>query len=135
MPGVAKFFITYADDKIVAFNLCLVKGDYFIDKIIGMDSSVSHKYNLYYTTFCHNIDWCIKNKIRYYIMGITDYHPKIRLGSKLIPLYIYLKMFNPLLNLFAHPIIRVIEPKNFDPTLKALRKLKREEIISGEKFL
>jgi predicted N-acyltransferase len=135
MPGVAKFFVTYADDKIVAFNLCLVSADFFIDKVIGMDSKVSHVYNLYYTTFCHNIDWCIKNKVRYYVIGITDYHPKIRLGAKLVPLYIYLKVFNPLLRLFLRPLVGFIEPKNFDPVLKNLHKSKKTEIISGEKFL
>ncbi|MCX5710537.1 MAG: GNAT family N-acetyltransferase, partial [Candidatus Omnitrophica bacterium] len=58
MPGVAKCFVTYDKDKIVAFNLALIKGDTFIDKFIGFDLNVSHKYHLYYMTFCHNIEWC-----------------------------------------------------------------------------
>lgn len=120
MPTIAKVFLTRDKDKIVAFNLCLVKGDTCIDKFIGFDSDVYRAYHLYYTTFCHNIDWCIKNGIRYYQMGITDYAPKLRLGAQLIPLFIYLRCANPILNLFTRLIARLIQPKNFDPTLKKL---------------
>lgn len=119
MPGVAKYFITYDNDRIVAFNLCLVKNGVFIDKFIGFDYSVARKYHLYYTTFCHNIDWCVKNGVRTYQPGFSDYHPKIRLGAKLIPLDIYGQAFNPLL----HSILKIlrpwIEPKNMDPVPKA----------------
>jgi hypothetical protein len=103
-----------------------------IDKVIGMDKNVSHAYSLYYTTFCENIDWCIKNGIRYYCLGITDYHPKLRLGAKLMPLYIYVKLFNPLLKLFSGPLVRFIQPKNFDPVLKGLKNndlVLREELL------
>ncbi len=132
MPESARFFITRAGEKIVAFNLCLVKGNTLIDKVIGMDKNVSRIYSLYYTTFCENIDWCIKNGIRYYCLGITDYHPKLRLGAKLMPLYIYVKLLNPLLKLFSRPLVRFIQPKNFDPTLKNLREndlVLREELL------
>jgi predicted N-acyltransferase len=135
IPGKAKFFITRSGGKIVAFNLCLVNKDTCIDKVIGMDKEVSKAYNLYYATFFHNIEWCIKNNIRYYVLGITDYHPKIRLGSRLVPLYIYVKLFNPLLRLFTKPLLKFIQPKNFDPTLKYLQKTGETELVSGEKFL
>ena len=132
MGESARFFITRAGERIVAFNLCLVKGNMMIDKVIGMDKNVSHAYSLYYTTFCENIDWCIKNGIRYYCLGITDYHPKLRLGAKLMPLYIYVKLFNPLLKLFSGPLVRFIQPKNFDPVLKGLKNndlVLREELL------
>ncbi|MCX5705039.1 MAG: GNAT family N-acetyltransferase [Candidatus Omnitrophica bacterium] len=132
MPESARFFITRSGKEIVAFNLCLVKDNILIDKVIGMDKTISHMYSLYYTTFCENIDWCIKNGIRYYCLGITDYHPKLRLGAKLIPLYIYVKLFNPFLKLFSRPLVRFIQPKNFDPILKNLEKnnlVLREELL------
>lgn len=122
MPGIAKYFITRDKEKIVAFNLCLVKNDVCIDKFIGFNKEVSLRYHLYYTTFCHNIDWCIKNGIRFYHMGITDYEPKLRLGATLIPLFAYLKARNPLMNFFARWIIPFIEPKKSDPAFKKLKK-------------
>jgi predicted N-acyltransferase len=118
MQKVARVFITRDKDKIVAFNLIFIKDRVCIDKFIGFDRQLSHKYHLYHNTFCHNIDYCIKNGITTYQMGVTDYHPKVRLGAKLIPLYILVKTFNPVLRLFSGLIIRTVEPKKFDPTLR-----------------
>lgn len=123
MPGVAKYFITYDKEKIVVFNLCLIKNGVFIDKFIGFDYALAHKLHLYYTTFCHNIDWCIKNKVNICQLGFSDYHPKLRLGAKLIPLYIYAKAFNPFLNTIIRLIRPLIEPKNLDSSLKKLNLL------------
>ncbi len=121
MPGVAKYFISYDQNKIIAFNLCLIKNGVFIDKFIGFDYSVARKYCLYYTTFCYNINWCITNRIKVYQPGFSDYHPKIRLGAKLIPLDIYAKAFNPFLDLIIRIIKPLIEPKNMDPIPKDMR--------------
>jgi predicted N-acyltransferase len=130
MPGVAKFFITYDKEKIVAFNLCFIKGDFCIDKFIGLDSKLAQKYHLYFTTLYHNLDWCIKNGIRFYQPGATDYHPKIRFGAKLIPLFVYSKAFNPVLNYFLKSIFRLIEPKNLDSSFRYLKDTENKIFIS-----
>lgn len=121
MPGIAKYFITYNKDKIVAFNLCLIKNNIFLDKYIGFDQVLAKAYHLYFTTFCYNFDWCIKNGLRFYQTGATDYYPKMRLGAKLIPLYIYTRAFNPLLNTFLKIFKKFIEPKNLDSSLKDIK--------------
>lgn len=121
MPGTAKYFITYNKDKIVAFNLCLIKNGLFLDKYIGFDQDLAKTLHLYFTTFCYNLDWSIKNGLRFYQTGVSDYYPKIRLGAKLIPLYIYTKAFNPLLNIFLRIFKKIIEPKNLDSSLKEVR--------------
>lgn len=120
MPGVAKYFLTFIGDKLAAFNLCLIKEENFIDKFIGFDREAAYQYHLYFTTFCHNLDWCIKNRIKTYQPGVSDYYPKIRLGAELIPLYIYSKARNPCLHLFLKAIAKFIEPKNIDPSLKKI---------------
>jgi predicted N-acyltransferase len=127
MDGCVKYFLTRDNGKLVAFNLCFVKNDCFIDKVIGLDYSCAYDYSLYYTTLFYNIDWCIKNGVRYYQPGQGDYDAKIRLGAKLIPLYLYVKTANPLLSLFAKPVTRLIAPKNFDPALKNLAKYKIQD--------
>ncbi len=135
MPGVAKYFITYDKDRIVAFNLCLIKGDTFIDKFIGFDSKVAHKYHLYFTTFCHNMDFCIKNGIRFYQPGTTDYHPKLRLGAELIPLDIWAKAFNPAVNILIKLATPLIEPINVDPSLKDIEKCGLKSLTSQPAIL
>lgn len=91
-----KFFLYYIHGQLAAFNLCFVYDTLMIDKFIGFDYSLSKKYNLYFFSWCFNIEWCINNGIRYYQVGQTDYSPKIKLGGKLIPLYAYVKHANPL---------------------------------------
>lgn len=122
MAGIAKFFITYEKEKIIAFNFCLVKGDYCIDKFVGFDQDLAHKYHLYFTTIYHNLNWCIENGIKFYETGTTDYHPKVRLGARLIPLYIYGKAINPILHQIMKRIMKFIQPKNMDPSLKVIEK-------------
>jgi len=128
MPDSVKYFITRDQNKIVAFNLCFVKNGLFIDKFIGFDSQLAHKYHLYFTTFCHNLDWCIKNGLRFYQPGATDYHPKVRLGAKLIPLFLYTKASNPVIGFLIRISARLIEPKNIDSSLKEIIKLKKLEV-------
>lgn len=130
MPDSARYFITRNEGKIVAFNLCFIENGTCIDKFIGLDYNFALKYHTYYTTFCHNIDWCIKNNVRFYQPGQGDYDAKIRLGASLIPLFIYIKSFNPLLNFLMKPIVKAIEPKKFDSALKDLTKYKNLRIES-----
>jgi len=126
MSSVTKIFIVWINHKMVAFNLCFVKDDYCIDKYFGLDYEVAYRYNLYYLTWCHNIDWCIKHGVRYYQPGTCDYDPKIRLGAKLIPLYVCSRFLNSFINRFTAPALKLITPKNFDPVLKNLKKYEKK---------
>lgn len=94
-----KFFLYYVDGKIIAFNLCLAYKDLLIDKFIGFDYDMSYKYNLYFISWHCNVEWCLKESISYYQVGQTDYAPKLALGAKTFPLYIYAKHRNGSVNL------------------------------------
>lgn len=89
-----KYFLYYVDDQLAAFNLCFVYDHLLIDKFIGFDYEIAHQYSLYFISWCFNIEWCLKNSIRYYQVGQTDYLPKIKLGGSPIPLYAYAKHNN-----------------------------------------
>jgi uncharacterized protein len=105
-----KFFLYYINGKLAAFNLCFLYGDLMIDKFIGFDYAVSYEYNLYYFSWCYNIEWCLKNAVRHYQTGQTDYEPKLRLGGKLTGLYAYVKHRNPLFNFIIRSLERLINP-------------------------
>jgi predicted N-acyltransferase len=121
MPDLVKYFIVWINDRMVAVNLCFINAEVCIDKYIGLDYDVAYKYNLYFVTWCHNIDWCIKHGVRYYQPGTGDYEPKMRLGGTLVPLYICAKYLNPFINFFTKTFMRLIEPKRFDPVLKKIQ--------------
>ena len=85
--------------ELSAFNLCFVYNDLLIDKFIGFDYDIARQYSLYFVSWCFNIEWCLKNSIRYYQVGQTDYESKLKLGGTLIPLYAYFKHKNLFFNL------------------------------------
>jgi len=114
----AKFFLYYVNHKLAAFNLCFVYKDLLIDKFIGFDYDIAKRYNLYFISWAFNIDWCIKNSLRYYHTGQTDYQPKIRLGGRFIPLYAYLRHKNRVVNLALKLMAKLLSPENFDAQIK-----------------
>jgi hypothetical protein len=97
----------------------LIYKDLFIDKFIGFDYDISKKYNLYFVSWCFNVEWCLKNSIRFYQTGQTDYYPKLKLGGRLIPLYAYLRHENLLLNLILKLLALFLKPENFDEDIKS----------------
>jgi len=113
-----KFFLYYVNGKLAAFNLCFVYKNLFIDKFIGFDYDISNQYNLYFVSWCFNVEWCLKNSIRFYQSGQTDYYPKLRLGARLIPLYAYLKHKSPAVNSFFKLLAVFLKPENFDPDIR-----------------
>jgi predicted N-acyltransferase len=116
-PNV-KFFLYYVNDKLSAFNLCFVYQDLCIDKFIGFDYDISNRYHLYFVSWCYNVEWCLKNSIRIYKTGQTDYYAKLRMGSRLVPLYAYLRHRNRMVNLFLRILSLVLKPDNFDTVIK-----------------
>ncbi|MCX5679582.1 MAG: GNAT family N-acetyltransferase [Candidatus Omnitrophica bacterium] len=122
MPGRTKFFLWKIEGKIVAFLFCLVSEDLLIDYFVGLDYSVAHKYHLYFLKFRDALNWCIKNKIKKYEMGITSYEPKLRLGFDLAPLYIYAKLRNRMLRPIFNFICQFLKFEHFDPVLRKDKK-------------
>ncbi len=114
----AIFFLYYVDNQLGAFNLCFVYDNLFIDKFIGFDYDVSNRYHLYFVSWVNNIQWCIDHSLRHYHPGQTDYEPKIRLGGKLVPLFAYVKHYNPVLNFILRPLTLILKPDNFDSDLR-----------------
>ncbi|MFA5146977.1 MAG: GNAT family N-acetyltransferase [Candidatus Omnitrophota bacterium] len=105
----AKYFLYYVNGKLAAFNLCFVHKDLFIDKFIGFDFDLSRRYNLYFLSWFHNVETCLKNSIPYYQTGQTDYDPKVRLGGRIVPLHAYVRHTNPVFNLCFRSLARVLK--------------------------
>ncbi|MDD5174072.1 MAG: GNAT family N-acetyltransferase [Candidatus Omnitrophota bacterium] len=122
MPGQTKYFLWKIDGKLVMFLFGLVSEDMFIDYYVGFDYSVTHKYHLYFIKFRETLNWCIKNGIKQYEMGITGYEPKRRLGFDFVPLYIYVKLRNRALRPAFNFICQFLKFENFDPSLKKGKK-------------
>ncbi len=119
MQPFLKTFLYYVNGRLGAFNLCFVYGDLFIDKFIGFDYDISSRYNLYFLSWVHNINWCIKSSMRYCQSGQTDYRAKIRLGSKLVPLYAYFRHANSFVNGLLKFSSLILKPDNYDEDIRS----------------
>ena len=76
-------------ERLVAFNLVLNDGVTLLDKFLGMDYDVAREYNLYYVTWLENVRYCIDHKIERYQAGQGLHREKMRLGSKLLPNWLW----------------------------------------------
>lgn len=124
MPDNVRYFLWRVDGKLVAFLLCLVSDELFIDYYVGLDYAVALKYHLYFIKFRESLNWCIKHKIKKYEMGITGYEPKRRLGFDFVPLYLYVKLRNRMFRPIFKIICQFLKFENFDPSLKEIKRSK-----------
>jgi len=125
MPKHARYFLWRIEGKLVAFMLCFVSGDLFMDYYLGLDYSVAHKYHLYFIKLRDTLNWCIKHGIKKYDMGFTGYETKRRLNFDIVALYIYVKLRNRALGPVYNLICKLIKFENFDPDLKEAKKRKK----------
>jgi len=130
MPGEIKYFLWRMNGKIVAFALCIISEDQFIDYYLGFDYSVAHEYNLYFIRFRDLMNWCIEHGMKRYEMGPTTYEPKRRLGFRFIRLFFYMKHRNPIINPFLGFISYFMKPESFDPVFKEIKKQNKNSLIT-----
>lgn len=69
--------------KIIGFNLCytLPQQSVFIDKYIGLSYPESREYNLYFVSWFHNLEYCLKHQLSMYIAGGASPEVKSILGA------------------------------------------------------
>jgi hypothetical protein len=118
MPDRARFFIWRQNGRIVAFSFCLVCGDAIYDECIGLDYSVALDLHLYFYTLRDIIAWSLQQGLEYYYSNPLNYEPKLHLDCELVPLDLYIRHTNPLLNLIFRRVIKYLGPTRHDPVLQ-----------------
>ncbi len=118
MPERARFFLWRQLDKIVAFSFCLVCGDKIYDECIGLDYSVALHLHLYFYTLRDIISWSLEQGFKYYYSNPLNYEPKLHLNCELVPLDLYVRHTNALLNLIFRRVIRYLGPTRHEPLLR-----------------
>jgi hypothetical protein len=127
MPQESKFFLWHLEGKLVAFDLCLARNGVLVDEYIGLDYRFAYQYHLYFLTFRDILTWCIENGIKRYETGALSYEPKKRLGLEFVPMFVYAKHRNKLLNPFFKLLCSFLRPERFDPILQDLFCEKNDE--------
>ncbi len=117
MPERARFFIWRQSGKIVAFSFCLISNDRIYDECIGLDYSVALDLHLYFYTLRDIISWSLQEGLKYYYSNPLNYEPKLHLDCELVPLDLYVRHTNALLNPIFRRVIKYLGPTRHEPVL------------------
>jgi hypothetical protein len=98
MAKIGKYVLYWENDTLIGFALLICKGRLMLGKYLGMDYSRSRHYGLYFVMMLNNIEICVRDGYTLYQTGATSYGFKQRMGSTLIPTYIYFRHRDPVMN-------------------------------------
>ena len=99
VPG-AEYTLYFVEEKLVAFNLLVVKQEAMEDKFFCMDYRLGRQYNLYFLSWLENVRICVEQKIPVYHAGMGTEEVKSHLGATFIQSYILFRHRQPLLDRF-----------------------------------
>ena len=107
-PHRRAFCVTYWHDRmLIGFNLVLRDGNRLLDKFFGMDYASGRAHNLYYLSWMENVRYCIENGIGRYQSGQGLEHEKQRLGSRLVPNWLWYRHRNRIVDRVFAAVERV----------------------------
>lgn len=118
MPNNTRFVLYYVEDQLIAFNCLLYRNGVMLDKYIGMDETLAKKHNIYFLSWLHNIEMCIRDGFHTFQSGQASYETKLRLGAELTPTAIFFKHTNIYLNQPLKLLSRVLAYANFDQSVQ-----------------
>ncbi|HMF21225.1 MAG TPA: GNAT family N-acetyltransferase [Pseudolabrys sp.] len=118
MPDKVRFFVWRQNARIVAFTLCMIEDDAIYAEYIGLDYAVALDLHLYYYAVRDMITWSIENGYRWFRSSALNYDPKLHLRHLLDPIDLYVRHTSRLKNLLLKLILPLIEPTQYDKTLK-----------------
>jgi hypothetical protein len=98
MASVGKYVLYWENETLIGFSLLICKDKSMLAKYMGMDYSRSRKYGLYHAMILNHIEICVRDGYTLYQPGVSTYSFKKRIGSTLIPTYIYFRHGGPVMN-------------------------------------
>ncbi len=118
MPNNTRFVLYYAENQLIAFNCLLHRDGVLLDKYIGMQQALAKKYNIYFLSWLHNIEMCIRDGFHTFQSGQASYETKLRLGANLTPTSIFFRHRNIFFNQPLKLLSGVLAYANFDKSIK-----------------
>jgi hypothetical protein len=111
-------FVWRQEQKIVAFWLCMVHRKAIYSEYLGLDYDVALEVHLYFHMHKDVLTWAIANGIQCFKSSGLNYDPKLRMGSLLDPLDLYVKHTSDVINTVLKRILPLLEPTRHDQVLR-----------------
>jgi len=109
-----RFVLYRAAGQLIGFNLLVHRDGLLIDKYLGMDYGAARPFNLYFLSWMHNLEMCLRDGFHTFQSGQGAYATKKHLRAELEMTWLYFRHRNPLLNLVFRGLGRVLAYANFD---------------------
>lgn len=105
---ISKYVLYWENETLIGFSLLICKNKTMVAKYLGMDYARSRQYGLYFAMILNHIDICVRDGYTRYQTGQTAYNFKERIGSTLIPTYIYFRHRHRILNKILSLLMRMV---------------------------
>jgi hypothetical protein len=121
-PDRCAIILARVDGRLLAMQLCFLERERVIFKFWGMRYPEGREHNLYFIAWVEGVRLALSRGAKTYQSGQTAYTQKAKLGSRLVPVWIYFRHRWPLVN----RIFRLAAPHlafdKMDPELAEIRK-------------
>ena len=94
----SKYVLYWEGDVLIGFCLLMCKGKRMHYKYLGMDYERGRPLGLYFIMSLSHIEMCLRDGYTIYQTGCTTYEFKQRLGSALLPVFLFFRHRNPIVN-------------------------------------
>ncbi|MGE0701713.1 MAG: GNAT family N-acetyltransferase [Hyphomicrobiaceae bacterium] len=123
-PGRASVILARGDGRLLAMKLLFIEKERIIDKFWGMRYPAGRDHNLFFVCWMEGVRFALRHGARQYQSGQTAYAQKVKLGSRLDPMWVYFRHRWPLVNRVFRRIAPLVAFDRLDPELAEIRKRK-----------
>ncbi|MEZ5817678.1 MAG: GNAT family N-acetyltransferase [Hyphomicrobiaceae bacterium] len=121
-PERAALILARVDGRLLAMKLLFIEKDRIIDKFWGMRYPAGREHNLFFVAWMEGVRFALAHGARRYQSGQTAYAQKMKLGSRLDPMWVYFRHRWPVVNRIFRRAAPLIAFDKMDPELADIRK-------------
>lgn len=121
-PERAAVILARVDGRPLAMKLLFIERDRIIDKFWGMRHPAGREHNLFFVCWMEGIRFALAHGAKQYQSGQTAYAQKVKLGSRLDPMAIYVRHRWPIVNRIFKRAVPLVAFDQMDPELAQIRK-------------
>lgn len=111
LKGKSRVILLKIEEKIAGFMLVLIDDNTLRSMYVGIDYRHNKECAIYFNCLYTAIKLALDESKRNIDMGITTISPKLELGARIEPLFMYMKHRNFFLNLIVTTIFKITMPK------------------------
>lgn len=121
-PERAAVILARVDGRLLAMKLLFIEKDRIIDKFWGMRYPAGRAHNLFFVCWMEGVRFALTHGAKQYQSGQTAYAQKVKLGSRLDPLSVYVRHRWPIVNRVFKRVSPLVAFDRMDPELNEIRK-------------